>query len=377
MRLERQRIGQAATVIVVAMMSGACGGGGGGDTAISAGTTPTPSPVAGDTTAPEPATPVPEPSKPPPALVEIPAPVDATPVPGVARSSVIRALSQATDQLTVDIQGAFDLSHDVTGKAFSTVRSATAQGRLTAVSTFTLPREAVNTFQREVVLSVAIDTDGATRYAFTGTGSVTSPSGQTSISAAPYSLPDPVPFDRTLHQLNVTGSSPSSIRFFVGTIEDRPELMRLCWRVELPGILRVACTRNSRSTGDVAGADTVNDLGGTLYFHENEIGDAFEPTVLRCLEQTFNAPDIETRTSLFGIAAYDRSKSDGGLLPPPARFYSGSVRVPAGGQVEYQLDYNPPAAFVARTTALVTNDRVVHMSHGVMRPFYNLGRECN
>ncbi len=290
---------------------------------------------------------------------------------------MIRALAQTSEQLAIDIHGAFDLSHDATGKAFSTVRSTTAQGRLTAVSTLTLSREVVTAFQREVVLSVAVATDLASRYTFTGTGSVTSPSGQAAISSAPYALPDPVPFDRTLFQLNVTGSSTSSIRFFVGTIDERPDLMRLCWRLELPGILRVACTRNARETGDVVGADTVNDLGGTLYFHENEIGDAFEPSLLRCLEHTFNAPDIETHNNLFGIAAYDRRKTDGGLLPPPARFYSGSFSVPASGQVEYRLEYRPPASFAATTRAIAKDNRVVSLNYVAGGPMFNTSRECN
>lgn len=391
MKVRKIQYSHAAMAAIVAWMVGGCGGGGGGDgTAVSGGTTPAPSPSPAPSPAPStpaaptpvPATPVPAPSKPPPGLVVAPPPAAPTPspAPGAARTAVVRALMQASDQFAIDSSGAFDLSHDVTTKAFSTIRSGTAQQRLTAASTLTLPGDdATPSFvlMREVVLSAAVATDGVTNYTFTGTGSITSTSGQTSIGATPYSLPDPVPFDRTLHQLNVTGSTTSSVRFFVGTIDNRADLMRVCWRFELPGILRVACTRHLRTSGDLVGGDTVDDLGGTLYYHDTESGDAFEPTLLRCTETFQSDPNLTSTTYRFGIAAFDRNRANGGLLPPPARFYSGSVSVPGTGQVEYRLDYNPPANFTASTQALTAGDRVQSVTYGSTGSTYRTARQCN
>ncbi len=391
MKSRQERSGRIAAALVVTLLIGGCGGGGsGGDTAVSGGSTPAPSPAPAPSVSTEPettvpATPVPEPTKPPPSLIVAPPPAapTPTPAPGASRTSVVRALVQASDQFAVDRNGAFDLSHDVTGKAFSTLRSITAQDRLTAASTFTLGgEETTPAFKpnREVILSAAVATDGVTNYTFTGTGSITSPSGQTSISASSFSLPDPVPFDRTLHQLNVTGSSTSSVRFFVGTIDNRPELMRVCWRIELPGILRVACTRHERATGNLVGGDTVNDLGGTLYYHEAAIGQPLEVSVLRCVEQSreFIPPSTENRRTryLFGVTAFDRDKSDGGLFPPPTQFYLQSTSV-QGSEVVYRMDFQPPARFSSSTEAFVAGQRVVRFSYSGGGSFASSSKQCS
>ena len=299
--------------MLLALIAG-CGGGG-SDTAVSA-NPPAPEPVAVPSPAPSPVpAPVPPPASqtpfPVPVAAPVPVPVPVTapvavpnpapvpaeppavPPPSVSGAAVVAAL-------TTPYAARFT-SSDPRDLYSSRVRTALYRQTLLHTSWFTELAGRFDTGQVEVSLDAAT---GPGVLTFTGSGRVTRDAVVANLASAQFSIPAQVPLDQTLHEWKEPGTS-AAVRLFVGSIGSRPDLMRVCWHMELPGALRVSCTRNLRSTGSPIGADSVNDLGeGKTFAHEIH-DDAPSPRrVAQCFEHINSRYEGITDRPMFAILEF-------------------------------------------------------------------------
>ena len=117
---------------------------------------------------------------------------------------------------------------------------------------------------------------------FTGTGAVFSNGVRRELQSGQFSIAtDPMPMDQTLNEWREPGTS-NTVRLFLGSLREKPELMRLCLRIEVPGALRVACSRHRRSDGALVAADILHDLNGRQLAHVNNDDEANPRTILFC-----------------------------------------------------------------------------------------------
>ncbi|MEZ5739357.1 MAG: hypothetical protein R3E68_07815 [Burkholderiaceae bacterium] len=227
-----------------------------------------------------------------------------------------------------------------------------------------------------MTLSADLSTDATSTVTFGGSGSVTSPSGTYSISSAQVTLPDPVPLDQGLLQFSLPAAPGSSVKFFVGSIDGQPERMRVCWHFDVPGALRVACARHDKTSGNWVGADSIDDLAGTIHTHTADEAASRQVSVLRCEAKSFTAPDFNETTYPFAVVGFDSSRGDGGLFPEkPEPYYETSITPNADGTVDYRLlitQYGAPD-----TTARVLEGRVVSITSGGIGGTYHYNRQCN
>ena len=125
--------------------------------------------------------------------------------------------------------------------------------------------------------------DGVGNVDVEGGASIEVQSGQFALAQ------DPVPMDTTLHEWRQPGTN-NTVRFFVGSMQDKPDLMRLCLRIDVPGALRVACTRNHRSDGRPVAADVLHDVSGSNLTHVANTDEAHPRSVLRCQGVSYASP---------------------------------------------------------------------------------------
>jgi len=287
-----------SSVAVLALVLAGCGGGGSDDTTVAANPSPGPPPLAmAPAPAPNPsavpapvpvavpapapgpvpnpvpvpvpvsvpvpvAAPIPVPAPSPPAQAPAPAPSPTTPAPtpGLATSvpatSVIRALTTATKQHTA--------SADPTDTTFSSLRTSYS-GQTFFVSSSRTSFDAAwpeNTLHLNLVAAVSPSV-----LTFNGSGSVYAYSGgSVELVAGQYSLPANVPTNQTLHEWKPQGGA-GSVRLLVATLDEDIGLMRVCWRFDILGALRLTCTRNKISDGSFIGSDAIHDVGGIITSH--------------------------------------------------------------------------------------------------------------
>jgi len=335
---------RSSVALLVALIS-ACGGGGsdGSPVAVSP-NPPAPSPAPAPGPSPAPAqppvqnpAPAPIPAPPP---ISVPPPIPPTPVPSppsgpsVSGSAVIRALSTAAfgRATSGDAQDRY-FSSAATEYSYSTARfvSRSYLSELEKVQ----PVDRVNREDGEAVLSLIATTDGSSSFAFDGGGSLTTPQGQFSLSSSSYVVPASVPLDATIYQLAVPSQPGASVRLFVGSILGAPSLIRVCWNLDAPGVLRVVCSRNDRATGAAVGIDTGNDLAGLILTHVSNT-DPVRWSIMQCRRTGYALTE-----SIDGVAftrlAYDASKPNGGMFNGPSNYGSVSVTVNTDGSITYQL----------------------------------------
>lgn len=308
----------SGAALIAALLAG-CGGGGGEDTAVSASPPASPPPVAaapgpaapspGIVPVPVPAPvqapspfPVPEPT-PVPVPVRVPVPVPnpgpvpsappAVQVPSVAGAAVVTALTSAYKNRFT--------SADPLDPFFSLLRSQFQGQTLSQTSAFTA--FSGTWYQNEIALSLDAAV-GPGALTFTGSGYARKDGQSVNLASAQYSIPAQVSLDRTLHEWAVQGTS-STVRLFVGSIDAKPEWMRVCWRFEVLGVLRVSCTRNLRSDGSPVGADTITDVGGgRTYSHATNDDDPSPRKVHYCNRHESSQSDGEKDTPSFSVLEF-------------------------------------------------------------------------
>ena len=310
---------RASGAALIAILLAGCGGGGGEDSAVSAnppaspppvaaapgpaapspGVVPVPVPAPVQTPSPFPVpvpTPVPVPV-PVPVSVPNPMPVPASPpavqVPSVAGSAVVNALTSGyKDRFT---------SADPLDPFFSFLRSQFHGQTLSHTSAFTTFSGAW--YQNEIGLSLDAAV-GPGALTFTGSGHANKDGQSASLASAQYSIPAQVALNQTLHEWGVPGTG-STVRLFVGSIDAKPDWMRVCWRFEVLGVLRVSCTRNLRSDGSPVGADAITDVGsGRTYSHATNDEDPSPRKVHYCNRHESSQTDGEKDTPFFSVLEF-------------------------------------------------------------------------
>lgn len=346
----------------------ACGGGAGETTAVSSAATP----LTTETTSSNPAS-----------SSEASTPVQtggtATDGARVSRVAVIKALHATTKQLLVPAGQVHTLGMEW-DSAFSSVSAQLENGELVHRSSLTLPTDPISvSFDEYRPLSVVIgvSTDGVSWLRFDGRAvynTAIDVKEAHELVSDPFDLPDPVPLDRMLHQFSPRFSGDESMRFFVGTIPARPDWMRVCWRYELAGILRVSCTRHAKRDGQLVGADSVNDLGSeyrppsneqetSLVNLESTLVDGVEPQLMRCNHVDLNPGESTIPRHQFALIDFDTTKADGGLFGNTTASngftFRPAVMVLGDGRVEYVLGFGRNGSSVRR--ALVDGHRIVSL----------------
>ncbi len=244
-------------------------------------------------------------------------------MPSVSGSAVIKALASraAGRAVSSDEDGYFssvDVGFDPASSRFKSTSHLTRLGEQFP------PWQAAET--GEVVLSLIAATDGRSSFVFNGAGSITAPDGQHSLSAGQFAIPASVPLDKTILVYNLPASPGSSVRLFVGSIPDKPRWMRVCWNFDVPGTLRVACSRNDRETGAPVGVDAGNDLRGTILTHRSTDTEVVRWSVLNCHVSGWGVQEVNGQlTSVsFEYAQFRKRAFDSAKLP-----YGGLVTVPS------------------------------------------------
>lgn len=321
-----------------------CGGGGSAPQQVSASPspaptpsqTPAPTPAPAPPTAPAPITSQPVQVPPPLPPINVPPSPSAGPqptpsAPSVSGEAVIASLVQVTSGVAA--AGPAD------PEFFSSVATGYDQqsSRFTSRSWLT-PFSAdapAHVQSNPVTLSLEASTDAGSTFVLAGSGSVTSSTGQYSVSGGQYAIPASVPLNRTLVQYGLPASPGSSIRLFVGTIDGFPGLMRVCWNFDIPGMLRVACTRHNLGNGRFVGVDAGHDVGGTILTHASYAGQALRRTVMSCV-QTDESLDFATNQLVrktrdyFWRYDYDITRPLGGIVLSDDG--TSTVREPGNGQ---------------------------------------------
>lgn len=313
--IRHRRIGPIAAVLLSTMLA-SCGSGGGEATAVAAAAVTTPE---GSVSAmqPDPASE---------ASTSTGLDNASTVGPSVRAFAVAQALRATTKQLAVPADGKYDVSSGF-DSAFSSVSAHLDSGYSPNVlvhrSSLTLPTDTISASfgeYRALTLIVNMSTDGHADIAFLGTGSI-GKAVANEIRSGPFSLPNPVPLDKTLHQFDLPSAPGKSIRFFVGAIAGKPDWMRVCWEFDVPDVSRVSCTWHTKADGEIVGAEVTSNLAAEpeqaakpIHAHVSTLSDSFEPSVLQCTyTDTPNAdqPDLKYR---YAVAAFDAAKPDGGLF---------------------------------------------------------------
>lgn len=136
---------------------------------------------------------------------------------------------------------------------------------------------------------------GPESITFNGSGSVSVAESDTpvlALSAGQYSIPERVPLDQTLHEWTIEGT-PYSVRFFVGSVPEKPGQMRICWEIDVPGASRVQCTRNLRSDGRPVAAEVLHDFDGTILSHVGNDDEDAPRSILKC--EYYSSGSLEKR----------------------------------------------------------------------------------
>lgn len=208
---------------------------------------------------------------------------------GVGRAAVVKALTTAIDMYAA--ASAPD-SH------FSTLRnsglSAVDQLQFRSTSYLTPFDSTYLNYDSAVGLTLSWAV-GAEFITFNGSGSVAVVQGDTQVyalSAGQFSMPEDVPLDQILHRWSVEGTS-HGVRFFVGSIPEKPSQMRVCWDIDVPGASRVQCTRNLRSDGSPVTIEVLHDADGAVRSHVGNDDEDAPRSVLKC--EYFASGSLERR----------------------------------------------------------------------------------
>ncbi|MGE0800959.1 MAG: hypothetical protein AB7G13_32985 [Lautropia sp.] len=175
-------------------------------------------------------------------------------------------------------------------------------------------------------------------------GSVTTPQGQYSVSGGQVAVPAAVPLDATLFQYTLPASPGSTVRFFVSTIQGKPNWMRVCWNIDAPGALRVVCSRNLQSTGVPVEVDAGHDVSGTILTHRSTTTEPIRWSVLPCNRRgQVMAQRIDVYS--FRKIAYDSTKAYGRLLTLPWQY--GEIITTNLGSGYVKHDYPTPVGMAS------------------------------
>ncbi|MEZ5659013.1 MAG: hypothetical protein R3E83_10930 [Burkholderiaceae bacterium] len=260
----------------------------------------------------------------------------------------MRALSQANVGIAIEEESKFAALEPWSNR-FSSVRSELSGVRLTNESGFYLPTDTIDdqwTMPRRAVLSIDVATDGISSFVFNGSGTVMANATTYPISAGQQSVPSLVQLGSDLIRFSLPSSPGSEVRAFVGTVPGEAAQMRVCWNIDVPGVLRVSCTRHLRADGSFVTVDTIDDLSGTLY---TLVGS--RPTLnvaaLRCTYSGTAAGPFSYKQWV--VTAFDRQLQYGGLLAPNYDPGSNKIVDFVDGSQRYDTSYNTNTGGVQRT----------------------------
>ncbi|MEZ5653836.1 MAG: hypothetical protein R3E87_25160 [Burkholderiaceae bacterium] len=287
-------------------------------------------------------------------------------------SAVIRALSQTMSGAAVAGDAKINLAGGRSND-FSTVQSAVSGTRLTNESGLYLYTEPMFglltideqwTIPRRALLSIDVGTDGSSVFVINGSGSITVPSGQYSLSGGQYSVPGTVPLTGDLMKVDLPASPGHSVKLFVGTVPNQPLQMRVCWNIDVPGILRVSCTRHLRSDGTFVGVDAIHDLSGTLYTHIPTDLIMRGARILRCNFTYWSANPgglVNRDGRSLVVTAFDAARTDGGSYDGmDASATQETIRY-TEGSTSYSITY---PRFIVSKDIIWVRDGATYFYHG-------------